>query len=43
MRVDELEPPVPVVEFDGLDAKITRLQTYLDEHRMARRESSSHV
>ena len=35
--VDELETPVPVVDLDRLEANITRLQTYLDEHNIANR------
>src|SRR5215216_3456156 len=37
MHIDELETPVPVVELDRLEANITRLQTYLDEHKIANR------
>jgi D-serine deaminase-like pyridoxal phosphate-dependent protein len=37
MRVDELETPVPVVDLDRLEANISRLQTYLDEHKIANR------
>src|SRR5512141_1249832 len=37
MRVDELETPVPVVDIDRLEANISRLQTYLNEHGMANR------
>jgi D-serine deaminase-like pyridoxal phosphate-dependent protein len=37
MRLDELETPVPVVDMDRLEANITRLQTYLDSHKIANR------
>jgi D-serine deaminase-like pyridoxal phosphate-dependent protein len=37
MDVNELETPVPVVDMDILEANITRLQTYLDEHKIANR------
>lgn len=37
MRVDELETPVPVVDIDRLEANISRLQTYLNEHGIANR------
>ncbi len=37
MRITELETPVPVVDMDRLEANITRLQAYLDEHRIANR------
>lgn len=37
MHLDELETPVPVVDLDRMEANITRLQTYLDEHRLANR------
>ncbi len=37
IRVDELETPVPVVDMDRLEANISRLQAYLDEHRIANR------
>ena len=37
MYVDELETPVPVVDMDLMEANISRLQTYLDEHRIANR------
>lgn len=37
MRVDELETPVPVVDIDIMESNIARLQTYLDEHRIANR------
>src|SRR5215208_365971 len=37
MHIDELETPVPVVDIDRLEANITRLQTYLDEHKLANR------
>jgi len=35
MHIAELETPVPVVYIDRMEANITRLQTYLDEHRIA--------
>jgi len=37
MRIDELETPVPVVDIDRLEANISRLQAYLDEHGIANR------
>ncbi len=37
MRVDELDTPVPVVDMDIMEANISRLQTYLDEHKVANR------
>lgn len=37
MSVEELETPVPVVDIDRMEANITRLQKYLDEHRIANR------
>lgn len=37
MRVAELETPVPVVDINILQANITRLQTYLDEHKIINR------
>lgn len=37
MHIDELETPVPVVDMDIMEANITRLQTYLDEHHIANR------
>src|SRR4029453_1068170 len=37
MHIDELETPVPVVDLDRMEANITRLQTYLDEHKIANR------
>jgi len=37
MHVDELETPVPVVDIDRMEANITRLQAYLDEHKIANR------
>jgi D-serine deaminase-like pyridoxal phosphate-dependent protein len=37
MRIDELETPVPVVDIDRLEANISRLQSYLDEHGIANR------
>ena len=35
MRIDELETPVPIVDIDRLEANISRLQAYLDEHGIA--------
>ena len=37
MRVDELETPVPIVDIDRLEANISRLQAYLNEHGIANR------
>ncbi len=37
MRIDDLETPVAVVDIDKLQSNITRLQTYLDQHRIANR------
>ena len=37
MRVDELETPVPVVDMDRMEANISRLQAYLDNHHIANR------
>jgi D-serine deaminase-like pyridoxal phosphate-dependent protein len=37
MDVNELETPVPVVDMDILEANITRLQSYLDENKIANR------
>lgn len=37
MQLAELETPVPVVDIDRMEANISRLQTYLDEHRIANR------
>ncbi len=37
MQVDELETPVPVVDMDRMEANISRLQTYLDQHNIANR------
>ena len=37
MHIDDLETPVPVVDIDRLEANITRLQSYLDEHKIANR------
>jgi len=37
MHINELETPVPVVDLDRLEANITRLQTYLDDHGIANR------
>ena len=37
MHIDELETPVPVVDLDRMESNITRLQSYLDEHRIANR------
>ena len=35
MHIDELETPVPVVDLDRMEANITRLQAYLDEHKIS--------
>ena len=37
MRLDELETPVPVVDIDRMEANISRLQEYLDQHKIANR------
>src|SRR5688572_22630699 len=37
MHVNELETPVPVVDLDRLEANISRLQAYLDKHKIANR------
>lgn len=37
MHIDELETPVPVVDMERLETNITRLQHYLDEHKIANR------
>ena len=37
MRIDDLETPVPVVDLDRLEANISRLQSYLNEHGIANR------
>jgi D-serine deaminase-like pyridoxal phosphate-dependent protein len=37
MRVDELETPVPVVDISRMEANISRLQAYLDQHKIANR------
>src|SRR5512145_3553128 len=37
MHLSELETPVPVVDIDRMEANIARLQTYLDEHKLANR------
>ena len=37
MHIDELETPTPVVDLNRLEANLTRLQTYLDEHGIANR------
>jgi D-serine deaminase-like pyridoxal phosphate-dependent protein len=37
MHIDELETPVPVVDIDRMEANIARLQTYLDQHKIANR------
>src|SRR5512139_766253 len=37
MRIAELETPVPVVDLDRMEVNIARLQTYLDEHKIANR------
>jgi len=37
MNIEQLETPVPVVDLDRLESNITRLQAYLDEHKIASR------
>ena len=37
MVINQLETPVAIVELDKLEANITRLQRYLDEHGIANR------
>jgi D-serine deaminase-like pyridoxal phosphate-dependent protein len=37
MSIDDLETPVPVVDLDRLEANISRLQSYLNEHGIANR------
>ena len=37
MHIAELETPVPVVDIDRMEANITHLQIYLDEHNIANR------
>lgn len=37
MRIEQLESPAAVVDLDKLSANITRLQHYLDEHKIANR------
>ncbi|HEX5809280.1 MAG TPA: alanine racemase, partial [Anaerolineales bacterium] len=37
MHIDQLETPVPVVDIGILETNITRLQMYLDEHKIANR------
>lgn len=37
MYIDELETPVPVVDIDRMEANISRLQAYLEEHKIANR------
>jgi D-serine deaminase-like pyridoxal phosphate-dependent protein len=37
MHIEDLETPVPVVDMERIEANITRLQTYLDEHQIANR------
>jgi D-serine deaminase-like pyridoxal phosphate-dependent protein len=37
MHIDELETPVPVVDIDRMEANISRLQKFLDEHQIANR------
>jgi D-serine deaminase-like pyridoxal phosphate-dependent protein len=37
MRIDDLETPQAVVDVERLEANIARLQSYLDEHRIANR------
>lgn len=37
MHLDQLETPVPIVDLDLLQANINKLQSYLDEHKVANR------
>ena len=37
MRIEELETPVPVVDMDRMKTNISRLQNYLNEHKIANR------
>lgn len=37
MHIADLETPVPVVDMDRMQANITRLQVYMDEHKIANR------
>ncbi len=37
MHIAELETPVPIVDIDRLEKNISRLQAYLDEHKIANR------
>lgn len=37
MHIANLETPVPVVDMDRMEANIARLQTYLDQHKIANR------
>src|SRR5215207_2262374 len=37
MHITDLETPVPVVDMDRMEANITRLQRYLDQHNIANR------
>jgi D-serine deaminase-like pyridoxal phosphate-dependent protein len=37
MHIDELDTPVPVVNLDRLEENISRLQAYLDKHKIANR------
>lgn len=37
MNINQLDTPVAIVELDKLEANITRLQTYLDQHGIAGR------
>lgn len=37
MEISQLETPVAIVDLDRLEANITRLQNYLDEHGLANR------
>src|SRR5919108_3110377 len=37
MHIAELETPVPVVDMERMEANIARLQTYLDQHKIANR------
>ncbi len=37
MHIDQLDTPAVIIDLDKLDANITRLQNYLDEHGIANR------
>src|SRR6187402_2435394 len=37
MHIDQLETPVPVVDIERMEANISRLQKFLDEHHIANR------